>query len=95
MGTNIDFAKLKKEGAVILDVRSPSEYAAGHIIDSINIPVDELGKNLTKLKDKNKPVITCCASGMRSATAKNILKAYGYANVYNGGGWQSLNQKIK
>ncbi|WP_027383930.1 rhodanese-like domain-containing protein [Epilithonimonas caeni] len=89
-----DYAALLKEGAVILDVRSKSEYDGGHIKNSINIPVDQLQKNLSKLKDKNKPVITCCASGMRSASAKSILQNNGYNNVHNGGGWMSLNNKI-
>jgi rhodanese-related sulfurtransferase len=89
-----DYAELLKEGAVILDVRSKSEYDGGHIKNSINIPVDQLQKNLSKLKDKNKPIITCCASGMRSASAKSILQNNGYKNVHNGGGWSSLNNKI-
>jgi rhodanese-related sulfurtransferase len=49
---------------------------------------------LVKLKDKNKTIITCCASGMRSATAKGILQSNGYVNVYNGGGWNSLQNKL-
>ena len=89
-----DFAQLVKEGAIILDVRSKGEYAGGHIQGSVNIPVDQLGNNLQKLKDKAKPIITCCASGMRSASAKSILKSNGYTEVYNGGGWSSLQNKI-
>ncbi|HRH50336.1 MAG TPA: rhodanese-like domain-containing protein [Panacibacter sp.] len=89
-----DFAQLVKEGAIILDVRSKGEYAGGHIKGSVNIPVDQLGNSLQKLKDKAKPIITCCASGMRSASAKSILKSNGYTEVYNGGGWSSLQNKI-
>ena len=89
-----DYAELVKKGAVILDVRSKSEFDGGHIKDSINIPVDQLQKNISKLKDKNKTIITCCASGMRSASAKSILQNNGYKNVHNGGGWSSLNNKI-
>ena len=89
-----DYAELVKKGAVILDVRSKSEYDGGHIKDSINIPVDQLQKNLSKIKDKDKTIITCCASGMRSASAKSILQNNGYKNVHNGGGWSSLNNKI-
>lgn len=90
-----DYSKLLKDGAVILDVRSKSEYAGGHIKGSVNITLDSLQNNLNKFKDKNKAIITCCASGMRSASAKSILKANGYSNVHNGGGWQSLNNKLK
>lgn len=94
-GPKVDFSQLIKEGAVILDVRSKAEYQQGHIKGSLNIAVDTLRNNLSKLKDKNKPVITCCASGMRSASAKSILLSNGYANVYNGGGWNSLQNKIR
>ncbi len=94
MGPKVDYAQLVKEGAIILDVRSKSEYAGGHIKGSINISVDALSSNLSKLKDKNKTIITCCASGMRSASAKGILKSNGYINVHNGGGWSSLQSKL-
>lgn len=94
LGPKANFAELVKNGAVILDVRSKGEYSGGHIKGSLNIAVDQLSSNLSKLKDKEKPIITCCASGMRSAAAKNILKANGYKEVYNGGSWNSLQNKI-
>lgn len=90
----VDYPTLRKEGAIILDVRSKAEYKGGHIRGSINIPVENLNNNLGKLKDKNKAIITCCASGMRSASAKSILEQNGYAKVHNGGGWSSLKNKI-
>ncbi|MHB1279310.1 MAG: rhodanese-like domain-containing protein [Bacteroidia bacterium] len=93
-GPGVDYKELRKQGAVIVDVRSKGEYQGGHIKGSINIPVDSLAKNLDKLKDKSKPVITCCASGMRSGTAKSILKSKGYTSVHNGGSWMSLEGKI-
>lgn len=93
-GPKVDYAQLVKKGAVIVDVRSKGEYQAGHIKGSINIPVDTLSNNLGKLK-KDKPIITCCASGMRSASAKSILKSNGYIEVHNGGGWTSLQNKIR
>ena len=89
-----NYAQLMKDGAIIIDVRTPGEFTSGHIKGSQNIPLNKLSDSLKKLKDKNKPVITCCASGMRSASAKGILKSNGYVNVYNGGAWQSLQQKI-
>lgn len=94
LGPGVNYAELVKNGATILDVRSKAEFAGGHIKGSVNISVDTLRNNLSKLKDKNKPVITCCASGMRSASAKSILTANGYTKVYNGGGWCSLQSKI-
>jgi rhodanese-related sulfurtransferase len=95
MGPTVDYKTLLNQGAIILDVRSKGEYAGGHIKGSINIAVDQLSSNLNKLKDKNTPIITCCASGMRSATAKSILISNGYKQVHNGGGWSSLQQKIR
>lgn len=93
-GPKTDYAALKRNGAIILDVRSKSEFAGGHIKNSINIPVDVLPQHLNKLKNKNTPIITCCATGNRSGMAKRILKSKGYDQVYNGGGWRSLNNKI-
>lgn len=93
-GPKVDFAELVKNGAIILDVRSKGEYTGGHIKGSINISVETLSANLSKLKDKQKPIITCCASGMRSASAKSILKSSGYTEVHNGGSWMSLRNKL-
>jgi phage shock protein E len=94
IGSKVDYADLVKKGAVILDVRTKGEYASGSIGNSINIPLDQLKNNLSKFKDKNATIITCCASGMRSASAKQILKSNGYTNVHNGGGWYGLRNKI-
>jgi len=93
-GPKTDYAELVKQGAIILDVRSKGEFQGGHIRGALNISVDTLSKNLNKL-NKNKPIITCCASGMRSASAKSILKSNGFKDVYNGGSWMSLKNKIK
>lgn len=93
LGPALDYADLVANGAVILDVRSKGEYAGGHIKGSINIPLDQLTNRLGQLK-KDKPVITCCASGMRSASARQILKSKGFADVHNGGGWGSLQYKL-
>ena len=90
-----NYAQLMQDGAMIIDVRTPGEFSSGHIKNSINIPVDKLPHQLNKLKSKDKPIITCCASGMRSAAAKNILKSNGFAQVYNGGAWHSLQNKIR
>lgn len=89
-----NYTQLIKDGAIIIDVRSRGEFEIGHIKDSINIPLDQLNNNLVKLKNKDKPLITCCASGMRSASAKALLELNGYSNVYNGGGWRSLQSKL-
>ncbi len=93
MGPKVNFSQLVKQGAQIIDVRTPAEFKSGHIKGSINLPLQSLQSNLTKIT-KNKPVITCCASGMRSASAKSILKSAGFNDVYNGGGWMNLSNKI-
>jgi len=94
IGPSADYAQLVKDGAIILDVRTKGVYTCGHIRGSLNISVDQLSANLHRLPNKQVPIITCCASGMRSASAKSILKAKGYARVYNGGGWARLQSKI-
>jgi phage shock protein E len=90
LGNKVDYSELIKEGAIVLDVRTKGEYAGGHINGSINIPLDQLGGNLKQLKNKDHAIITCCASGMRSSSAKRLLEAQGYTNVHNGGSWRNL-----
>jgi rhodanese-related sulfurtransferase len=94
IGPKVDYKELMNNGAIIVDVRSKGEFAGGHVKDAVNIPVDQLPASLAKLKDKNQPVITCCASGMRSASAKSFLVSKGYTQVYNAGPWTSLNGKL-
>lgn len=95
LGPKVNYTEMVKAGAVILDVRSKREYAGGHIKGSINIPVDVLSSSLNRFKDKEIPIITCCASGARSGMAKRILKSNGFEAVYNGGGWSSLQTKVR
>jgi rhodanese-related sulfurtransferase len=89
----VDYVTLVKNGAQIIDVRTPGEYQSGHIRGSKNIPLQVLASKLNML-DKSKPIITCCASGMRSASAKSMLLQKGFSEVYNGGGWTSLQSKL-
>jgi phage shock protein E len=93
VGPKTDFRMLMQNGAQLIDVRTKGEFQSGHIRGSINIPLQNLQGNISKIK-KDKPVITCCASGMRSASAKSILKSNGFTEVYNGGGWMSLQRRI-
>lgn len=94
IGPKIDMGELIAGGAVIIDVRTPGEYAGGHLKQSTNVPLNNLQKHLSKLKKEN-PIITCCASGMRSSSAKSILKSNGFTQVYNGGSWQNLRKYEK
>ena len=79
--------------AVILDVRSKGEYESGAIPGSKHIPLQQVGNKIAEIKKWNKPVITCCASGMRSGSAAAILKSNGI-EAMNGGGWSSLYGKL-
>lgn len=91
-GNSTDYKELYTNGAQIIDVRTPAEFSSGHIPSSKNIPLQKLNAELKKL-DVKKPIITCCASGMRSKSAKSILEQNGF-QVYNGGGWSSLQNKL-
>ena len=82
---------LLSKGALVIDVRTPAEFKRGHHPGSKNIPLDALGDQIEQLKQKNKPVVTCCASGMRSARAANMLNAAGIESA-NGGPWQRISK---
>lgn len=76
-------------GAVIIDVRSRSEYEGGHVAGSKNIPLNEIQSKTEMIRSWQKPVITVCRSGARSEAAKGILRAAGI-KVYNAGAWTNL-----
>lgn len=92
-GPSVNYKELVSNGAIIVDVRSPGEYKAGHIPGSKNFPLDNIRSKVAELKKINKPVITVCRSGARSGMAKSILQSAGI-EVYNGGPWASLKNKI-
>jgi rhodanese-related sulfurtransferase len=89
----VNYAAMVQEGAQIVDVRTPQEFGFGHIEGSKNIPLQTLQSSLIRL-DKKKVIITCCASGVRSANARKVLLANGFEHVYNGGGWLGLDSKL-
>lgn len=79
-----------KNGAVIIDVRTPHEYDNGKVPGSINIPVDRIPANIERIKSLRKPVVIVCQSGMRSNDARNILRSAGVPDVHTGGSWESV-----
>jgi rhodanese-related sulfurtransferase len=83
----------QSRNAVIIDVRTKGEFSQGAIPGSKNIPLQVLNSKISEIKKLNKPVIACCASGMRSASATSILKNNGIETI-NGGGWNSLSKKL-
>jgi rhodanese-related sulfurtransferase len=85
---------INHEDAIVLDVREESEYKQGHIINSVHIPLGKLSERMGRLeKYRNRPIITSCASGNRSAQMCSKLRKNGFEKVYNlkGGiyAWQS------
>ncbi len=94
LGPKQDLSEVVAQGAIILDVRTVGEFQQGHGKPSKNIPLDKLGQNIEKIKKWDKPVITCCASGMRSASAASTLKSHGI-EAYNGGSWQAAHALVR
>jgi rhodanese-related sulfurtransferase len=70
-------------GALLVDVRTSSEFAAGHVDGACNVPLDQIGRRARELGPTSRPVIVYCASGTRSAMAKRALKKAGFDEVYN------------
>lgn len=75
--------ELVKAGACLLDVRSPAEFAAGHVAGALNIPVGEVARRAAEVGPTDRPVVLYCASGTRSAIARRALRAAGYKQAYN------------
>jgi rhodanese-related sulfurtransferase len=87
---------INREDAVVVDVREDNEYAGGHIINSVHVPLSYLKDRLKELeKYKSKPVIVGCKTGQRSGQACAMLKKEGFEQVYNLSGgvtaWQADN----
>ena len=81
--------------ATIIDVRTPGEFMMGKVEESINIPLDEVPSRIEEFKTIEGDIILCCASGNRSGQATMFLQQNGLSNVYNGGGWQTVNALMK
>ncbi len=75
---------INREDARVVDVRDAEEFAGGHLPDAINIPAGKLAERVGELeKFKDKPLIVCCAAGMRSSKACGELKKHGFEKLYN------------
>lgn len=97
LGGNQDTEKVSeylKNGAVVIDVRTPAEFADGHAEGSVNIPLNNIASKIDDIKNYKKPIITCCRSGARSGNAANILNNNG-VDAINGGPWQNVAQYVK
>lgn len=89
LGTGTIKEALKK-GAVVIDVRTPQEYDRGKVPGSINIPIDRIAASIERIKNFEKPIVFCCASGIRSRTAKSIVSQQGLKDVYAAGSWEKV-----
>jgi len=93
-GETIDLKSIIEEGAFLVDVRTPGEFAGGHVSGSVNIPLNNLPAQLGKFKNK-KNIVVFCRSGNRSGQAKIILEQNGFTRVVNGGSWERVNKFLK
>lgn len=83
--------QIRQSEAVIIDVRSPGEYADARLKGAINIPYDVIGEEITQLGlAKDQSIVVYCRSGRRSGIAQEILQNQGFKKVYNGGGLQEM-----
>ncbi len=78
-----------RTGGTIVDVRTQEEFQSGHLAGSVNIPLQELAFRIEELRELPKPLTVCCASGMRSALAIQLLAAQGI-RAQDGGSWLDL-----
>ena len=86
-------SKLKdaiRSGAIVIDVRTATEFDQGRVPSSINIPVDRIAVSAERIRSMNRPIIFVCSTGARSNTAARIMKEKGLKDVYNGGNWEDL-----
>jgi len=81
--TSSDARRLVEGGARLLDVRTPEEFAVGHISGAINIPVQELDRRMGEIEPKDRAVVLYCRSGNRSGRAARMLKSAGYVAVHD------------
>jgi len=91
--SSVDLKSVIAEGAFLVDVRTPGEFADGHVKGSVNIPLDNLTKEIAQFQNK-KNIIVFCRSGNRSGMAKSLLEQQGFKNVINGGTWQNVAQFV-
>ena len=90
---NVQLKEIVKEGAFLVDVRTPSEFGSGSVKGAVNIPLDKVSGQLSKFKGK-KHIVVFCRSGNRSSQAKSILEKNGFDNVINGGTWNNVQKVI-
>ncbi len=91
---NTELVDAVKNGALLVDVRTPAEFSAGSVKGAINIPMERIQNQMKKFRGK-KGVVLFCRSGARSGYAKGILERNGIENVFNGGSVGNMNQILR
>lgn len=86
-----EIQSLIKNKALLVDVRTPQEYADGHVEGSVNIPLNTIESQLPKFKNHDS-IVVFCRSGNRSSQAKSLLEKNGFTNVVNGGTWKNVKE---
>ncbi|MDF2153831.1 rhodanese-like domain-containing protein [Vibrio sp. CAU 1672] len=81
--------RLVEQGALLIDVRTPQEFAAGHLEHARNYPLSEFVSHVA-LIDKSQPIVVYCRSGNRSGKAFDYLISQGYTQVHNAGGLEEM-----
>lgn len=81
--SSADARQLVQAGARLVDVRTPGEFAAGHIPGALNIPVQQLDARMSELQPKDAAVVVYCRSGQRSGNAARMLKGAGFVAVHD------------
>jgi phage shock protein E len=93
---NADVATLAKEGALIVDTRTPGEFSNGHVNGAVNIPYDVIAQSIDQYEtNKTQAIILYCRSGNRSAYAKQSLISAGYTNVIDAGSIGNMHRQLK
>ena len=93
-GQTANLKAIIEQGAFLVDVREPGEFAGGTAKGAVNIPLGSVAAELKKFKGKEN-IVVFCRSGNRSGQAKTILEQNGFKNVVNGGTWEEVNQVLK
>lgn len=82
------------QNPLLVDVRTPDEFAAGSVPGAINIPLQDIQNRIDEFKT-DQPIIVFCRSGARSGQAASLLHAAGITSVVNGGGYMAVKKLVQ
>lgn len=91
----VELSSAELARATVIDVRTPEEYAAGHVDGAILIPHSQIGDRIAGVvADKSAPLVLYCRSGRRAEMAAEVLRMQGYTRVQNLGGLDAARQAL-